>query len=158
MTWPSDEVMPTAAMATVVPTYAISLITGAQEVGTMPNDRAAAATRKSTRHGGTNFHHFGRVAASEVGCVRHDSYGASGMIASIRVRLDAAHQLADEGAGRHVEGVDEAPDLGRLLAGLPPDQRHVITRRFGLDGPPTTRAALADELGLSESTVGRLDL
>jgi len=80
------------------------------------------------------------------------------MIASIRVRLDAAHQLADEGAGRHVEGVDEAPDLGRLLAGLPPDQRHVITRRFGLDGPPTTRAALADELGLSESTVGRLDL
>ncbi len=71
--------------------------------------------------------------------------------------LDATHQVVDEEAGRHLECPDQAPDLRRLLARLPPDQRDVVGRRFGLEGSPVSRAELAVELGLSESTVRRIE-
>lgn len=74
-----------------------------------------------------------------------------------RASLENRHQVVDDDAGRHLEGPDQTPDLQRVLARLPPDQRQVIRRRFGLDGPPTTRAELAHELSLSESTVRRIE-
>src|SRR5664280_474467 len=92
--WRSDEPIPTAAMATVVPMYATSLMTGPQDAGTTPTERAAAATRNSTRNVGISFHHTGRVPASELRWVRHDSYRASGMIASVRVSLTTTATVA----------------------------------------------------------------
>src|SRR5664280_939127 len=85
--WRSDEPIPTAAMATVVPMYATSLIAGPQDAGTTPTERAAAATRNRTRKVGMSFHQTGRVPASAFRCVRHDSYSASGTIARVRVSL-----------------------------------------------------------------------
>ena len=64
--------MPTAAIAIVVPMYASSLITGPHDAGTTPTERAAAATRNSTRNVGISFHQTGRVPASEFRWVRHD--------------------------------------------------------------------------------------
>ncbi len=74
-----------------------------------------------------------------------------------RATLEAAHQVVDEAAGSHLEAARPAGPRA-LLGRLPPDQRQVLRRRFGLDGPPTTRAELADELGLSESTVRRIEV
>jgi RNA polymerase sigma factor (sigma-70 family) len=74
-----------------------------------------------------------------------------------RASLEATHQVVDEKAGRHLECPDQAPDLRELLARLPPDQRLVVRRRFGMEGSPVSRAELADELGLSESTVRRIE-
>ena len=71
--------------------------------------------------------------------------------------IEAAQHVADESAGRHLETSDQAPDLQLLLERLPADQRQVLRRRFGLVGVPLSRADLAAELGVSESTVRRLE-
>lgn len=74
-----------------------------------------------------------------------------------KASLEATHHVVDEEAGRHLECPDQALDLHQLLVRLPPDQRLVVRRRFGMEGSPVSRAELADELGLSESTVRRLE-
>lgn len=71
--------------------------------------------------------------------------------------IEAAQHVVDESAGRHLETSDQAPDLQPLLERLPADQRQVLRRRFGLVGVPLSRADLAAELGVSESTVRRLE-
>jgi DNA-directed RNA polymerase sigma subunit (sigma70/sigma32) len=71
--------------------------------------------------------------------------------------LEAAWEVTDEAAGRHLECLDAGPDLEDLVDRLPPELRQVIQRRFGLDGPPVNRRDLAIELGISEPTVRRLE-
>jgi RNA polymerase sigma factor (sigma-70 family) len=91
------------------------------------------------------------VAVSEVP-------GASGQ-ATILAMLTpapyaAAIQVSDESASRHLEP-DASSDLLRLLDRLPRQERLILTRRFGFDGPPVTRDELARGLGVSEPTVRR---
>jgi RNA polymerase sigma factor (sigma-70 family) len=91
------------------------------------------------------------VAVSEVP-------GASGQ-ATILAMLTpapyaAAIQVSDESASRHLEP-DASSDLLRLLDRLPRQERLILTRRFGFDGPPVTRDELARGLGVSEPNVRR---
>lgn len=68
----------------------------------------------------------------------------------------AALYVPDESACRHLEPDDEF-DVRRLLDGLPAAERSVLRRRFGFDGPPTSRQDLADELDVSEATLRRME-
>lgn len=93
------------------------------------------------------------VAVSEVP-------GASGQ-ASILAILSpapyaAAFQVPDLSASRHLEP-DAGSDVLRLVDRLPVQERQILTRRFGFDGPPVTRDELARELGVSEPTVRRIE-
>ena len=94
------------------------------------------------------------VAASEIP-------GGVGMAAveavAMPAPLVAALLVPDESASAHLdhEGV---PDLLGLLGGLPAVDRHVLRCRFGFEGPPRPRHLLAEELGVSEATVRRMEL
>ena len=93
------------------------------------------------------------VAVSEVP-------GASGQAPILAILSPApyaaAFQVPDQSASRHLEP-DTGPDLLRLVDRLPLQERQILTRRFGFDGPPVTRDELARELGVSEPTVRRTE-
>lgn len=60
----------------------------------------------------------------------------------------AAHAQTDQGS--------EVPP--EWLAALPREERQVLGARFGFDGPACTRVNLAERMGVSESTVRRIEL
>lgn len=52
----------------------------------------------------------------------------------------------------------DAARLRRLLDTLPPRERQVLTRRYGLDGrPPRTQQQIAEEMGISRSYISRIE-
>lgn len=53
---------------------------------------------------------------------------------------------------------DTAHDIRRLLSTLPANDRQILKRRFGFEGSPATRHDLAGELGLSETTLRRIEV
>jgi RNA polymerase primary sigma factor len=67
--------------------------------------------------------------------------------------------VADERASLVAEEVAEGAEMAMLyeaLARLPQRLRHVLVRRYGLDGEPATLGELAEELGLSRERVRQL--
>jgi DNA-directed RNA polymerase sigma subunit (sigma70/sigma32) len=51
----------------------------------------------------------------------------------------------------------EARSVRRHVAELPDLERSVIARRFGLLGPPATRAEIAEALQMRPATIGRIE-
>lgn len=96
--------------------------------------------------------------AAELQCPARRAENLIGYRAPVPIdTCDSAWQLPDQ-AGSDFEGRRFGKQLVALLARLPSDQARVIRRRYGLDGgPPTSIAELAGALGLSVSTVRRLE-
>lgn len=65
----------------------------------------------------------------------------------------------DPRAGRALEQVGiRPPAVGEWLAQLPPTESRVVSLRFGFDGAPHSYAGAAVALGVSKSTVRRLEV
>src|SRR5918998_877328 len=73
--------------------------------------------------------------------------------------LELGKLVADERASRVAEEVVEEAEkamLSEALARLPERLRHVLVRRYGLDGEPATLRKLAEELGISHERARQL--
>jgi RNA polymerase sigma factor (sigma-70 family) len=68
----------------------------------------------------------------------------------------AALHVPDESAVSHLDP-DSTSEVLPLLDRLPPMERRILRRRFGFEGPPASRQELADEIGVSEATVRRME-
>jgi RNA polymerase sigma factor (sigma-70 family) len=64
--------------------------------------------------------------------------------------------VPDESASEHVDP-DRGCDVLQVIHRLPALDRQIVERRFGFDGLPVTRQELADEMGVSEATVRRIE-
>lgn len=59
---------------------------------------------------------------------------------------------------QNIEYEDEKKLLRKIVADLPSKEKNIMNRRFGLDGSrPLTQKQLADELGISQSYISRLE-
>jgi len=68
----------------------------------------------------------------------------------------AALHVPDESAVSHLDP-DSTSEVLPLLDRLPPMEQRILRRRFGFEGPPASRQELADEIGVSEATVRRME-
>ncbi|MBQ8794337.1 MAG: sigma-70 family RNA polymerase sigma factor [Clostridia bacterium] len=60
--------------------------------------------------------------------------------------------------GREIEQEDERHQLNGFVCGLPPRERQIMEMRFGMNGyPEYTQKQVADELGISQSYISRLE-
>jgi RNA polymerase primary sigma factor len=80
-------------------------------------------------------------------------------ISAERGIVELGELVADEQASRVAEEVVEEAErtlLYEALAYLPERSRHVLVRRYGLDGEPATLREVAEELGVSHERVRQL--
>jgi RNA polymerase sigma factor (sigma-70 family) len=82
---------------------------------------------------------------------REESLFFVGMDGEEVERRDLPHAPAPDGAGLMVGRLRE------VLAELAPREREVLVRRFGLEGPEESLAAVGDALGLSRARVAQIE-
>lgn len=67
----------------------------------------------------------------------------------------AAHDPSLEQQEEQQERWRQAEQLRQMVVRLPPDEQHLISRAYGLDGQECSRQELAAELGVGAITIGR---
>jgi RNA polymerase primary sigma factor len=88
-----------------------------------------------------------------------DATSLDRLVSTERGAVELGELVADEQSSRVAEEVVEEAERALLfeaLARLPERSRHVLVRRYGLDGEPATLRELAEEFGVSHERVRQL--